>query len=162
MRACSARLGCAGLLVLAACASRPDIRQADVQAVKDTEAAWLRDTALKDPVKFASYYEEDALVLSPHMPLVAGREKIQAGLTTLMADPNFGLTFHSVRVEAASGGDLVYTIGSYARTVSDPASKQPVTDKGNYLTVWKKQADGSWKVVTDMDNSKLPEAGVAH
>jgi len=36
-----------------------------------------------------------------------------------------------------------------------------VTDKGNYLTVWKKQSDGNWKVVTDMDNSELP-AGYAH
>jgi uncharacterized protein (TIGR02246 family) len=159
MRAWIAWVGCVGLLVMAtACTS--DTRPADVQAVKDTEAQWLKDTALKDPVKFASYYAEDALVLSPHMPLIAGRDKIQAGLTTLMADPNFALTFHATQVEAAKGGDLVYTIGEYARTVSDPVSKQPVTDKGHYLTVWKKQADGTWKVVTDMDNSELPGTGV--
>jgi uncharacterized protein (TIGR02246 family) len=139
----------------------PDTRPADVQAVKDTEAAWLKDTALKDPAQFASYYAEDALVLSPNAPLVAGKNKIQAGLTTLMADPNFALTFHSTRVEASKGGDMVYTIGAYSRTVSDPKNKQPITDKGNYLTVWKKQADGNWKVVTDMDNSELP-AGYAH
>jgi ketosteroid isomerase-like protein len=130
--------------------------------VKDTEAQWLKDTALKDPARFASYYAEDALVLSPHMALVAGKNKIQAGLSTLMADPNFALTFHSDRVEAAKGGDFVYTVGSYARTVSDPNSKQPVTDKGHYLTVWKKQADGNWKVVSDMDNSELPAASAAH
>lgn len=134
----------------------PDTRAADVQAVKDTEAAWLKDTALKDPVKFAGYYAGNALVLSPNQPLVEGRDKIQAGLTTLMADPNFALTFHSSRVDAAKGGDFAYTVGAYARTVSDPKTKQPVTDKGNYLTIWKKQSDGAWKVVTDMDNSESP------
>jgi hypothetical protein len=40
-------------------------------------------------------------------------------LTTLMADPNFALTFHSTRVEASKGADMVYTIGEYSRTTSD-------------------------------------------
>ena len=157
-------IGCACLLGLtAACAPAvaPDTRQADIQAVKDVEIAWARDAALKDPARFASYYAEDALVLSPNAPLVAGKDKIQAGLTALMADPNFALTFHSARVEASQKGDMVYTVGEYSRTVSDQKSKRPVTDRGNYLTVWKKQADGNWKVVTDMDNSELP-AGYAH
>jgi ketosteroid isomerase-like protein len=161
MQGYAALVGCTCVLGLtAACTSgvTPDTRQADVQAVKDTEAAWLSDTALRDSARFASYYAEDALVLSPNQPMIAGKNKIQAGLTTLMADPNFALTFHSARVEASKGGDLVYTIGAYSRTASDPISKQPVTDKGNYLTVWKKQADGNWKVVTDMDNSELPAA----
>jgi len=26
-------------------------------------------------------------------------------------------------------------------------------DKGKYLTVWKKQADGSWKIYRDINNS---------
>jgi uncharacterized protein (TIGR02246 family) len=138
-----------------------DTRPADVQAVKEQEAAWLNDAALKDPARFASYYAEDALVLSPNAPPIAGKNRIQAGLTTLMADPNFALTFHSTRVEASRGGDMVYTIGEYARTTSDPKNKQPVTDKGNYLTVWRRQADGNWKVATDMDNSEL-SAGYAH
>jgi len=158
-------VGCTCLLGLtAACSGGAyrDMRPTYVQEVKNTEAAWLQDTALKDPAKFASYYADDALVLSPNAPLIAGKDKIQAGLTTLMADPNFALTFHSTRVEASTGGDFVYTIGAYSRTVSDPKDKRPVTDKGNYLTVWKKQADGNWKVATDMDNSELPAPGGAH
>jgi len=35
----------------------------------------------------------------------------------------------------------------------------PATEKGKYLTVWKKQADGSWKVIEDMFNSDLPPGG---
>jgi uncharacterized protein (TIGR02246 family) len=154
----AAAMGSACLLsmTLACSHSVPDTRAADVQAVKDTEAAWLKDTALKDPVKFAGYYADDALVLSPNQPLVEGRDKIQAGLAALMADPNFALTFQSSRVDAANGGDFVYTVGAYSRTVTDLKTRQPVTDKGNYLTIWKKESDGTWKVVTDMDNSELP------
>jgi ketosteroid isomerase-like protein len=33
-----------------------------------------------------------------------------------------------------------------------------VTDKGTYLTVFKKQADGSWKAVEDFTASEIPPA----
>jgi len=36
------------------------------------------------------------------------------------------------------------------------AVEQPVVDNGKYLTVWKKQADGSWKVLFDMFNTDMP------
>ena len=35
-------------------------------------------------------------------------------------------------------------------TLSRPSDKAAVTDKGRYLTVFKKQPDGSWKAVADM------------
>ena len=34
--------------------------------------------------------------------------------------------------------------------------RKPVTDRGKYLTVFKKQAAGTWKAVEDMINSDLP------
>jgi len=33
--------------------------------------------------------------------------------------------------------------------MTDPASGQPESSRGYYLTVWQKQADGSWKAVED-------------
>lgn len=34
-----------------------------------------------------------------------------------------------------------------------------MTDKGKFLEVWKKQADGNWKCVADMFSSDVPVAG---
>jgi ketosteroid isomerase-like protein len=41
-------------------------------------------------------------------------------------------------------------------TTTDPKTKKPVTDKGKYLIAYKKQADGTWKVVADMESSDMP------
>jgi ketosteroid isomerase-like protein len=41
-------------------------------------------------------------------------------------------------------------------TMSDPKTKKSITDKGKYVTAYKKQADGTWKAVADMDSSDLP------
>jgi len=71
----------------------------------------------------------------------------------IFADPNFSMSFQNTRAVASKGGDLVYTMGTYAMTVTDPKTKKPVTDKGKYLTVYQKQADGSWKAVADTYNS---------
>jgi ketosteroid isomerase-like protein len=38
-------------------------------------------------------------------------------------------------------------------------SGKPLRDRGKYVTVWRKQADGSWRVVRDVFNSDLPVPG---
>jgi uncharacterized protein (TIGR02246 family) len=155
-------IACAGLFALtAACTNTtntaaPDTRDADIKAVKDVEVAWAKDAATKDPEKFAGYYTDNASVLLPNTPIITGKDGIKAALKPLLADPNFALSFQSTSADASKGGDLVYTVGTYSMTETDPKSKKPVTDKGKYMTVYKKQADGSWKAVADMLNSDLP------
>jgi uncharacterized protein (TIGR02246 family) len=158
MLRCRSLFACLGLFALAAaCTTRvPDTRKADIKAVKDVEAAWVTDIATKDADKFASYYSEDASLLLPNAPIINGRENIRTALKPMLADPNFALTFQSTRAEASKGGDFVYTIGTYSMTLSRPSDKTAVTDKGKYLTVFKKQPDGSWKAVADMISSDMP------
>ena len=159
-----ALFGCTGLAALMiGCAPQaaPDTRDADVKAVKDVEAAWVKDAATRDPEKFAAYYADDGSVLLPNAPILNGKDAIKMVLRPMLADPNFVLTFQASKVVASKGGDLVYSVGSYNMTVSDEKTKKPVTDKGKYLTVYKKQADGSWKAVANMISSDMPLAGVA-
>lgn len=140
-----------------ACSTTPappaDTRAADVQAIKDVEAAWVKDVAAKDADKWASYFTEDGSGLYPGTPTLNGKAAIKAAMTPMFADPNFSLTFQSTRSIASKGGDMVYSQGTYVMTVTDPKTKKPVTDKGKYLTIYTKQPDGSWKAVADTFNS---------
>lgn len=153
-------LGCAVLAVFAvACITppRPDTRDADVAAVRDAEIAWSKDAASKDADKFVAYYADDVSLLLPNMPAINGKEPARAQFKAMFGDPNFSLKFQTVRAEASTGGDFVFTQGTYTSTRSDPKdAKKTISDKGKYLTVWRKQADGSWKAVADMINSDLP------
>lgn len=62
-----------------------------------------------------------------------------------------GATFsaETTKVEVARSGDFAYSTGTYA--IANPA-----IDKGKFVDVWKKQADGSWKAAADVINSDLP------
>jgi len=62
------------------------------------------------------------------------------------------LIWHATGAEAAKSGDLGYSTGKFDLSYTDPSGKQ-ISDHGKYVTVWKKQKDGSWKVVRDIFNS---------
>lgn len=134
----------------------PDTRAADVQAIKDIEAAWVKDANSKDPEKWASYFTEDGTGLYPGAATLHGKAAIKAAMGPYMADPNFSLNFQSTQAAASKGGDMVYSEGTYTMITTNPKTKKPMTDKGKYLTVYMKQADGGWKAVADTFNSDSP------
>ena len=51
----------------------------------------------------------------------------------------------------AGSGDLGYTFGTYSRTFTGPDGAEN-RQAGRYLSVWRRQPDGSWKVVADTGN----------
>lgn len=155
-------IACLALAVLAVgCANAPappppDTRAANLQAVKDIEAAWVKDANSKDADKWAAYFAEDGSGLYPGAGILNGKAAVKAAMAPYMADPNFSMTFQSTRAMASKGGDMVYSQGTYTMTVTNPKTKKPMTDKGKFLTVYTKQADGSWKAVADTFNSDSP------
>jgi ketosteroid isomerase-like protein len=61
-----------------------------------------------------------------------------------------------VCVTEAQSGDLGYTQGTETYTITDPKTGKPMSDRGKWLTIRKKQADGTWKIVQDAWNSDMP------
>ncbi len=143
------------ILLTTACVKAPDTREADIKAIKDMESAWLKTAATKDVGAFIAYYADDASVLMPNAPIFNGKAAIKESLKPLMTDPNFSVTFIPTRVEVAKSGDLGFTQGPYKMTFSDQRGNK-FEDEGKYLTVWHKQADGTWKAVEDTFMSDLP------
>jgi ketosteroid isomerase-like protein len=147
------------LFVLSACqrqsTTAADTRSADEAALKNLDAEWSRAAGGKDLDKTASYYADDALVLPPNMAAINGRQQARGMWQGMFSVPGFGGGWKASKVEVAHSGDLGYVTGTYELSETD-ASGKPATDKGKYLEVWKKQADGNWKCVVDMFNSDLP------
>jgi uncharacterized protein (TIGR02246 family) len=153
-----------GALTLAACAEPPkaaptaarDTRASDEAAIRAAVKEWSASAQAKDADKFTSVYAEDAVIMFANAPDVSGKAAIREAVGGMMKDPNFALTFEADRVVVARSGDLAYETGTYAFTMSD-AKKKPSTEKGYYVVVWQKGADGVWKVVRDVPVSDPPE-----
>lgn len=100
---------------------------------------------------FLAYLAEDAMLFRPGP--VPGREFIAA-----RPSPPVELTWWPVYVEVAASGDLGYTTGPYVLRETGPGQRGE-TQNGYYLTVWRRQADGAWKVVADLGATTPPPAG---
>jgi len=116
-------------------------------AVTAVEADMLAAFKAKDAAKLTSHYASDAVLAVPERT-VKGGEAIAKANAEDLKDPGFSLDFTNARTDAS--GDLAYTTGSFKVTYTDPKTKKVVNGQGTYVTVFKKQADGSWKAVADI------------
>jgi ketosteroid isomerase-like protein len=138
--------------VLSGCMQSTNVEQ-ERAALLAKDKEW--SGSMSDPEKYFSYYAADATVYPTGMPKVSGTQAIRDGMTQIMSIPGFALQWTPVRAEVSASGDIGYTTGTTVVTMNNGAGN-PVTERGKYLQVWKKQADGQWKVTEDIFNSDEP------
>lgn len=118
-----------------------------VTAVKEAEQAMLKAFQAKDAAALTAHYAPDAVLALPGRT-VKGSEAIGKANAEDFSDPAFKLDFTNERTDVS--GDLAYTSGSFRVTYTDDKTKRVTNGTGTYVTVFKKQPDGSWKVAADV------------
>ena len=160
IRKASSLIVCALVLGLVACSEAPppppDTRAADEKAIRDLIAADEKAWAAKDVDKIASFYADDATVFATDMKMIAGMADIKPAIKGFL-DTNF--TFQngpSIKVDVSKAGDMAYAQGTATAKFSDPKTKKVMMEEQKWVTVFKKQTDGSWKAVADIFNADAP------
>jgi ketosteroid isomerase-like protein len=124
------------------------------QALRDADDQWSKAAGAHDLEKTVSFYSSDAIVLPPNGPAITTKDGVHDMWKQLIRDMQ-SMSWKATRVEVAKSGELGYITGTYEMSIKDETGKL-INDKGKYLEVWKKQADGSWKCSADMFSSDLP------
>lgn len=143
------------LLLAFSTACQTQATSTDEAALRKLDDEWSKAAGSRDVDKTISYYSDDAVVMPPNIPTLTGKEPIRTLWKSMLGSPDFSGGWKATKVEVARSGDLAYVSGTYEFNEKDDSGK-PITDKGKYLEVWKKQADGNWKCVADMFSSDLP------
>lgn len=139
------------VVALVGCAQSANVEQEqDALMAKDRE--WS-ETA-RDVDKFVSYFATDATIYGPGMPAVTGVDNVRKAYADMAGSPGFALSFTPTKAVVAASGDLGYTAGTYEMSMGGGS------EKGKYVTTWKKQ-DGEWKVVEDIFNADSAPAAPA-
>ncbi len=129
-------------------AAPPDTRAADAATIQAADADWAKAAEAKDLDKMTAPYLDDAVLFSPGAPAVVGKDNIRKFFSRMTNGPAMQFAFSNVTVDVARSGDVAEDRGSMQVTVTDKKGKS-TTETGQYVLVWKKQADGSWKVAAD-------------
>jgi ketosteroid isomerase-like protein len=150
-------VACVALGLLAAGCGKEepkDTRVADEAAIKNADTQWAKAAASKDVDATVAYYSDDASLLPPNAPMASDKASIRAAWAGLLG-AGTTLSWQATKVEAARSGDLGYVMGTYQLEGKDASGKEE-SDRGKFVEVWKKQADGNWKAAVDIFNTDLP------
>jgi len=137
------------LLFITACTNETDKNKMDdlkseiIKIEKD-----FADLAKKEGIAkaFFTYAAEDA-VLNRNNTLIKGKEAIKVYFEKqTLTDVN--LEWKADFADVAISGDMAYTYGNYVFSAIDTNGVN-IKSEGIFHTVWKKQADGSWRFVWD-------------
>ena len=146
------------LLVLAVSGCTPSVDiVADRAAIRDVTAQREQAWNDKDVERVLSFNTEDSSWFPPNAPIATGQEAMRALFSQIVESPGFALFAETTAVEVSRAGDVAYSPGVYEITVND-SEGNPITTVGKWVSVWKKQADGSWKVVAHIWNPDGPAA----
>ena len=139
-------------LIFVSC-NAPQTNVAEVRkAIEEDLERFTTAFNAKDAANLASLYAVDAIILPPNRPLVSGRANFEPWFKDQFAIcSDLKLTISNVD----ASGELAYHIGSYTLGIQIPGMP-PMTDTGKHVTIWKRQADGKWLIVTEIFNTDLP------
>jgi len=91
---------------------------------------------------FIEYFADDGVNFAPDPGNTRARFRARPE-----AIESFVLDWHPAVAAVARSGDLGFTTGPYTITGRAPAVREPA--QGMFFSVWRRQPDGSWKVIVD-------------
>ena len=148
--------GMLALITLAACA--PDsASQGESMSMSALEAelmaadrAFNLATAESGADGWASFFVEDGTIVQSGVGQINGRAAIHAAMAPYFAG-GAKLAWDPLRAEASADGTLGYTIGEF-ESEGATADGETVISRGLYVSIWRRETDGSWRVVMDLGN----------
>ena len=99
---------------------------------------------------------DDVLVMPPNAPAISGRQPYGAWIEGLLEVVSIEETISEHHTEIA--GDWAFDSGHWEATITQRADDQQFEDRGDYVWVLRKAADGSWATVQMIWNSDNPLA----
>ena len=136
---------------------------ADIKAIRALGDEMTAAFNSNDAAAVAAAYADDAVMMDPNQAAIEGKQAIQAAYEARSkenASESVTLAFAFTPREIQVAGDWAYDRGNYTVTVT-PKSGKPMERSNKYLTIYKRQSDGSWKIYRDTSNSNNPPVTAA-
>ena len=138
-------------IVLTGCNEHKIDTKAEGDTLMQISREWSRSAATGNVEKTLGYWADDAVIMSPGQPLLKGKKAIRDMIESTSKIPGFKISWEPLSVSVSESGDLAYMIEKNQITVNDSLGN-PINEFNKVVTIWRKEADGSWKNIVDMWN----------
>lgn len=125
--------------------------QADTAAVNKLRDDFTAAFNAGDAARAADLYAPDAVLMPQNQPAVTGREGIRSYMQGTFDKFTVNISIASDEMKFA--GDWAFDRGTYKIKLTPKPGGDAIEENNKYLVILQRQADGSWKVARDIDNS---------
>ena len=142
---------------LAACAASPPKRPStadDEAAIAAFNQRYLKAINDGDSATLASLTTNEHIMIMPGRPPLVGKEANDAANARVAQSAKIEEAWSPE--ETFISGDLAYQRGTFTVAATPRAGGATTHSRGNFLRIYKRQPDGSWRMVRDMFNSDQP------
>lgn len=123
------------------------------EQVRCTELAFSRSAEDRDIGAFEAFLDEDARFTGA--TVLRGKDEVVEGWAPFFAAGGPAIRWAPDSVEVLTAGDLALSQGPYEIRVRDEAGNE-TRQVGRFSSVWRRQADGSWKIIFDGGTPSQP------
>ena len=123
-------------------------QKAEGEKLMEVSRQWANSQSNEE---YLSYWADDAILIVPGQPTLRGKEEISKMLEGNAQVPGFKVDWEPQEAFVSKSGDLAYLIENISFAWNDSLGNQ-VKTFNKAVTIWKKQADGTWKNVVDTFN----------
>jgi uncharacterized protein (TIGR02246 family) len=125
------------------------------EAVRKTWDTWSSSMMKGDADGWIALWDDNPIQMPPGIPSRHGKQAILEAMKASFRQGSYE-AFEIDLDEVAADGGIGYARGNARYTFTRTAGGQKVHVDAKYLTIFKRQADGSWKVHCDCVNLNAP------
>jgi ketosteroid isomerase-like protein len=122
----------------------------------ELEARFAKDVAARGGAGFADWFAGDGIALGNGVAPLIG--KVAIAKSSNWSPKDYQLTWTPTDAMMGPSGDMGYTWGHFEGHSKD-ANGNPLTTTGRYITMWRREPDGNWKVVLDAGSNEPAASG---
>ena len=124
------------------------------RAIRAVAERWTAAYVAGDKAGVLGVYADDAWIMPNARPHLKGHEAIGARLDALMDSPRFSIDIDIKEIQIV--GDFAWAVAHYVITSLDDSGAASGAEHGTGVTIYRKDADGRWRILRDIDNERLP------
>lgn len=140
------------VLTTVGCSQTKVDKKAEGDKVMQVSREWSQTIATKDVDKTVSYWADDAFLMQEGQPPLKGKQAIRQMVEESFKIPGFNISWQPQTVEVSDNGDMAYMIENAQVSFTDSTGKA-ITIYNKAVSIWRKQADGSWKNSVDISTA---------
>ena len=138
------------LLLLSATQASDDEIERVIRQVRCTEIAFSLAAEARDKQKFASFLDADTRFVGNSVS--RGAEAVVDAWSAFFDENGPQLAWRPQFVEVLESGDLALSRGPYRLNAVNDTGEN-IEQWGTYNSVWRKSADGKWRIIFDAGNA---------